>query len=248
MARRESRSARGRLVSFDTTRALIFLILLVLLGISLLPHFAPAIRQGPQCTDLAAPIGGNNRSVLALSGGDEQALDLELRLPTRIISSDQPLEIDVTFANKDIGPVILYLTDTLPPLTRLENDTGLSLEIRRVGTDQILSDNSAARGAPQSYPREQLHLLGSRARCTQRYALSPQQLGAIGLTTGEYRIRAFYRNPSSGVLPLPASGEVPTATPAYSDQGVWVGQISSAEVLFSVVAPGAAPVEAPAAG
>lgn len=246
MARRDRRTARDRVGSFDRTRVALFLALAVLLALSFLPRFAPVIRQGPQCTDLAAPIGGNNRSVLAQSGGDEQALGLELRLPNRIVASDQPLEINVTFANQDIGPVILYLTGTMPPLTRLQNDAGLSIEIRRVGTDQILSDNAAPRGAPQVYPSEDLHLLGSRARCTQVYSLSPQQLGAIGLTTGEYRIRAFYGNPSSGVLPLPASGQAPTATPAYSDQGVWVGQISSDEVLFSIVAPGAAPP--PAAG
>lgn len=246
MARRSSNSMRDRIGFLDRTRFALVIGLMLLVGVTVLPRVYPAAQLGPQCTNLAAPIGGNNRSVLAQSGGDPQALDLELRLPNRIVASDQPLELNVTFANQDIGPVILYLADTLPPLTRLQNDTGLSVEIRRVGTDQILSDNAAPRGAPQVYPSEDLHLLGSRARCTQVYSLSPQQLSAIGVTTGEYRIRAFYSNPSPGVLPLPASGQAPTATPAYSDQGVWVGQTSSDEVLFSIVAPGAAPP--PAAG
>lgn len=241
MARRGGRGgASGRLGAVTGTRLLLFLVLILLVALSTLPRFAPIMRQGPQCTDLAAPIGGNNRSVLALSGDDQQQLDLELRLASTVVATDQALEINLTFANDDSGPVILYLTDATPPITRLENDVGVSFEIRRVGTDQIVSDGAAPRTAPQSYPREQLHLLGSRARCTQTYRYSVQQLSGLGLEPGEYRIRAFYSNPSSGVLPAPESGLPPTATPAYSDQGVWVGSASSGEVLFSVVAPGAA--------
>lgn len=245
MARRNGRGTRGWFGSFNTSRLLLFLVLAVLLGISTLPRFAPALRQGPQCTDLAAPIGGNNRSLLAQAGDDPQELGLELRLSSRIIATDQTLEVQLTFVNNDNGPVILYLTDATPPLTRLENDAGVSFEIRQVGTDQLVTDNAAPRGAPQSYPSDDLHLLGSHARCTQTYRYPVQQLSALGLQLGEYRIRAFYSNPSSGVLPAPASGQPPTATPAYSDQGVWVGNTSSEEVLFSVVPPGAA---APAEG
>jgi len=245
MARRNGRGTSSRFSALRSTRLLLVLLLLLLVVISTLPRFAPAVRQGPQCTDLAAPIGGNNRSILAQTGGDPQELNLELRLASSVIATDQTLEIQLTFANNDTGPVILYLTDATPPLTRLENDAGVSFEIRRIGTDQLVTDNAAPRGAPQSYPREDLHLLGSRARCTQTYRYPVPQLSALGMQPGEYRIRAFYSNPSSGVLPPPASGQPPTATPAYSDQGVWVGSTSSGEVLFSVVTAGAAP---PAAG
>jgi len=241
MARRSGRSASGRFPGFNRARLLLFLVLAVLIAVSTLPRFAPALRQGPQCTDLAAPIGGNNRSLLAQAGDDPQELNLELRLASRVVATDQTLEVQLTFANSDTGLVILYLTDATPPLTRLDNDAGVSFEIRRVGTDQLVTDNAGPRGAPQSYPHEQLHLLGSHARCTQTYRYPMQQLSGLGLQAGEYRIRAFYSNPSSGVLPPPPSGQAPTATPAYSDQGVWVGSTSSEEVLFSVVAPGAAP-------
>lgn len=232
---------RDRVGFLDRTRFALVIGLVLLVGVTVLPRVYPAAQLGPQCTNLAAPIGGNNRSVLAQAGGDQQELGLELRLESRVITTEEPLIIHLTFANRDIGPVILYLTDATPPLTRLENDTGVSFEIRRVGTDQPLTDNAAPRGAPQSYPSDQLHLLGSRTRCTQTYRYTAQQLSAIGLQPGEYRIRAFYRNPSSGVLPPPASGQPPTATPAYTDQGVWVGQTSSGEVLFSVVTPGSLP-------
>lgn len=244
MARRSGRGGgpRNRIGSLAGPRAILFLVMILLLALAAATRFAPIplVRQGPQCTDLAPPIGGNNRSILAQSGDDPQSLDLNLWLSSTAVATDQALEINVTFSNDDAGPVILYLTDATPPITRLDNDAGLSFEIRRVGTDQVVSDGAAPRGAPQSYPPEQLHLLGSHTHCTQTYRYSVQQLSALGLQPGEYRIRAFYSNPSSGILPAPASGQPPTATPAYSDQGVWVGSTSSAEVLFSVVAPGAA--------
>jgi hypothetical protein len=244
MARRGGRGggAQSRFAAFSGPRLLLSLVVILLLALAAASQFAPIplVRQGPQCTDLAPPIGGNNRSVLAQSGGDPQNLDLDLWLTSAVVATDQTLEVHVTFNNSDNGPVILYLTDTTPPITRLDNDTGLSFEIRRVGTDQIVSDGAAPRPAPQSYPRDQLHLLGAGARCTQTYRYSVQQLSALGLQPGEYRIRAFYSNSSSGVLPPPESGLPPTATPAYSDQGVWVGSTSSEEVLFTVVAPGAA--------
>lgn len=138
MARRSGRSASGRFPGFNRARLLLFLVLAVLIAVSTLPRFAPALRQGPQCTDLAAPIGGNNRSLLAQAGDDPQELNLELRLASRVVATDQTLEVQLTFANSDTGPVILYLTDATPPLTRLDNDAGVSFEI---GASELTSSS-----------------------------------------------------------------------------------------------------------
>jgi hypothetical protein len=94
--------------------------------------------------------------------------------------------------------------------------------------------------SPTTFPYRELNLLGSRDRCTERYSITPTELAALGIGTGEYRIRAAYRNNSRGdprlIQPLNATA---TPIPQYADnQGVWVGEVESNEVRFAIVVPG----------
>jgi hypothetical protein len=69
---------RDRVTGVDRTTLAIFAAFAVLFFAIVFPRLYPAAKRGPQCSDLAAPLGGNNRSILAQTGGDQQVLDLEL--------------------------------------------------------------------------------------------------------------------------------------------------------------------------
>src|SRR3990172_6103429 len=111
MARRSERRLRvpQQVNNLDRTVLAMIAAGAFLVGSIAFPRIYPAARQGIQCSDLAHPIGGNNRSVLAQDGNDQQSLDLELRLEKETISPGEALKVKVTFVNNDIGPVILYL-------------------------------------------------------------------------------------------------------------------------------------------
>jgi len=212
--------------------------LITLIAAAAFPYFYPDVRTRINCTDLASPIGGNNRSLLAQAGDDAQNLDLALHVPPQI-TSDMSLEVKVTFLNKDIGPVILYFGGGVPPLTTDPNQVGLRLEITRLDGSALV--NQGATAPPAGWPSTwvdpvRLHLLGARSSCTETISYPLPQI-AGSLTPGDYRIRAFYANTNRGIL-QPPLGSAPTATPAYTDQGIWTGRAASPEVRFSILSPG----------
>jgi hypothetical protein len=201
------------------------------------PLIYPAARRGLQCSDLAAPLGGNNRSVLALSGNDPQELKLELKLENSTIQQGDPLRVNVRFVNQDIGPVILYLERGRPPINTVQT-VGLRFEIRNLADTPMVDEG--ARPLPAGWravpiDSERLHLLGSRARCNESFSLP------LTLQPGDYRIRAFYFNDFAGIWEsnVPPGDEL-TPTQAYQDQGVWTrtDSIVSEEIRFTISPPG----------
>jgi len=210
---------------------------LALVAALVFPRVVPAARRGPSCSDLAAPLGGNNRSVLAFQSTDPGALDLRLELESEIVSASQPLKVFLTFHNEDRGPLILHFNTDGPIITANETVEGVTLEISRVGVQQGVADQGRTYNSPITFSNtDELHLLGSRARCSEDYAISPSDLAALGVGPGEYRMRAHYRNRSPGdprpIQPLNATA---TPIPQYAtNQGVWVGEASSNEVRFAI--------------
>ncbi len=213
----------------------------------LVPRYYPNVRRGTLCTNLAAPIGGNNRSVLGFRSNQKDALKLEISLDSDAITFGEPLTVRVTFINTSSGPLILHVPNRPPILTGNDAVQGVTLQITSVGNAAALRDQPDTYSPPPYFPDQVgLHLLGARARCHQTYRISAATLQGIGLQPGDYRIRAFYRNTSTGsLLAVMPSDATATPFPEYAnDQGVWVGEAVSGEIRFTVRAP-APPTFAP---
>lgn len=214
------------------------------------PRVIPAAKRGVECTSLPAPIGGNNRSLLAQVGEDQQNLELNITLEKETIGLNESLKVKVTIVNHDIGPAILYFNNqqSRPPITSDVYAVGLRFEITRLDGSFLIDQGIQAPPDPawttgSGYARitqwvepNSLHLLGSRSRCTLEYSYNLNQSGA--LTPADYRIRAYYYNNNIGAT-RPFNPDLPTvtATAAYVDQGIWVGSASSEEIRFTVGGP-----------
>jgi hypothetical protein len=234
---------RQRISDFQIDRTILAIIAAgaTLLGAILFPKLYPAAQRGPNCTDLASPIGGNNRSVLAQVEDGQPDLSLDLSMDSTTIRQNTPLRVRVTFFNGNIGPVILYLSGQRPPLSNDPNAIGLRFELTKLDGSLLLPNETTTDVLPGTPPTwvdpSNLHLLGSRDRCSNQYEYS---LDPGVLVPGDYRIRAFYRNENVGTQrPVGQFDPTPTATPAYFNQGIWAGAISSQEVRFTVEVPGA---------
>jgi len=232
------RGFRERMV---TDRAVLggILAFLTLVGAIVFPRYYPAARRGPECSDLASPLGGNNRSVLAYTSDQRFSLDLELNLEKEVYRIGEPLKVVLTFVNEDQGPMILHLNLEAPILTANDTVEGITFEITRVGAGAPIADQQRFYQSPTTFTDpDTLHLLGSRARCNESFIISAADLAAIGVSAGEYRIRAHYRNNNPGD-PRPIQPPDATATPFpqyATSQGVWVGEARSNEVRFTIVA------------
>lgn len=245
-----TRSAPGRLLAGDKI-LLLLAVLALLLSLDLLifpvllPFATPLFPPGVACNDLGPPLGGNNRSMLALSGDDFQELGLRLDLASPQLQADQDLRLRVTFTNADPGAIILFMP-TNPDLV-LGSDPGLGLrisvqDINNPNTTQVYGIPATAfQSAVQngSFRPLDLHVLHAHDDCHQSYSFD------LGLPPGEYRISASYRNTQAGVLQA-RPGQ--TLDPLLRNQGVWASDVTlqSDELRFSILAaPTATPASAP---
>ncbi len=228
-------------MAIDRDLVALILAALTLLGAIVFPRVLPAARNGPQCTDLAAPLGGNNRSVLAFVNDQRHSLDMTLDLEKQTIVVGEALRVRIAFSNGSSGPMILHLNRESPILTANASVQGITFEITRVGDTATVPDQPRDYQPPVTFTdTATLHLLGSRARCNQEYVISASDLAALGIQVGDYRIRASYRNNSPGD-PRPIQPVDATATPFpeyVTSQGVWTGDAESNEIRFSIVNPG----------
>lgn len=212
----------------------------ITLGLFIIQRFYSPLTDGPRCSDLAAPLGGNNRSVIAFKNDQRGALDLRLRLEKEQYRAGEPLTVHLTFINESSGPLILHLNLEGPILTTDPAVDGVTFEITRVGAGAPVASQPRTYQSPATFSNfDTLHLLGARTRCTETYSFSPADLAAIGIAEGEYRIRAYYRNDSPGdprpIQPIDATA---TPYPQYATtQGVWVGEARSNEERFAIGGP-----------
>lgn len=227
-------------------------IVLVLVGLALaisvgFPLVVPSLDRGAVCTNLPSPQGGNNQSLLALSDGTEvpQELELEIQILNEKnevgdseIKRGEDLIVRVTFKNEDVGPVTLFLLEDREVIgdfdtLSTQQGIGLMFEFREIQGNSLLNETGVRQPPNQSafssYALEDLYMLSAKQKCYLDIRFSAARLEQIGLFVyPEYRIRAYYRNTSRGV-PLPPLA-APTATPMFTDQGVWSGTVQSNEL------------------
>ncbi len=257
MNRRSFGFGRARRFIEDTDNAnlilgLVGLALLLSLGF---PLALPQSELGARCTNLPNPQGGNRQSLLALQGGQEMGLSVNVLDAERFgdevsVNTGEAIVFRVQFINNDIGPANIYYTepsvtvgdlDALPPGTY-----GVIFEIISEATTLPLRDNirtgltlpaGSLSGTPVfTYSLEELYILRAGGRCFIDVRFSPERLAQIGVTTGEYRVRVFYRNSDRGVyLPPTPNGTAPTATPMFNHLNVWVGTAQSNTLILTVL-------------
>ncbi|NDJ75043.1 MAG: hypothetical protein GYB65_02185 [Chloroflexi bacterium] len=265
MARRQGRSRRernwgirDRLGGVDRVTWALGIAMFTVILVAVFPYltFVPVLsertQRGHTCSELANPIGGNNRSMLA-ERDDFHALSIDLELDEEAIRQGEPLTVRVIFRNRDKGPAVLYLPqDGTPVFGRDDGENalpnpveGLRFELTRLDVPQgpysplgnpVLS---APTTVPPSFNWDDLHLLGPRNRCNEELEISWELLQALGVTEpGQYRIQVYYEVSTSGLMPSRSINEpTVTATAAFLDQGVLVADPSSNSIEFNVLPP-----------
>jgi hypothetical protein len=226
---------RGRFEEINAAYVVIGVTAAALFVAIMLPYTTPGAQRGPDCFDMASPLGGNNRSLLAQAGNDQQELDLDIYMPDTSVGFGQSLPVNVTFINNDIGPVILYFPSLDPIISPVQSTAGLYFLITPVGGGTVATQALPV-AQPSYISNETLHLLGSRARCTVKFNVPFNLLQSNITAPGSYRIQAFYQNNNPGSQPPLVAGQAtPTATPAYpNSQGIWTGRTSSDDIVFTV--------------
>ncbi len=230
------------------------------------PYVVPSLDRGPRCTRLPHPLGGNQRSLLQYTDNNQElSLDILVRDPKdpeiNAIGVQDDLQLTVVFRNDSSGPMYLYLPEGEPEtalirsVASVENTNliGLYLEITAVqpptavgGVPNIADENSSIQQKTQfNYEREVYVLRGERS-CFVEITIDNTRLNQAGVSAGEYRIRAHYRNGNHGTNPAYFGSEA-TATPVpgmadstldnpqnLGHQGLWIGHSKSGEIRFRI--------------
>jgi hypothetical protein len=207
---------------------------LIYLGILLSTRFFPGVESGLECNSLSRPIiTGNNQSILA-TRVDPSVLQVELIIPKITIASNEPLVMEVRLVNTSLAPLTLFYDEPSIRFRYTGQEPGLIFAIQALN-GRVAGEPFTVRPQvpqPQAFDRNLLRVLPPRGRCNVRVEIDPARLAASGVTAGEqYRIIAVYRNTARGQLPAPAPL---TPTPIFSDQGVWIGEVRSNDVVITV--------------
>jgi hypothetical protein len=227
------RRVSSRFTGADLTVQIIIVAAIILVVAVLLPRI-PGVGAGVDCMGLPVPVlTGNNQSLLAREANPNDLL-LELFLDKTTLAVNEPLQMWVRINNASIAPFTLMLVPSEFVFRYTGQESGLVFAIQ-TATGQVIGEPFAARppvAVRQSYDPTVLRVLGPRSRCNLRVTIDAARLQSAQVVGGQYRITAVYRNQSPGALPAPATALTPTAI--FPDQGVWVGEVRSNDILFGV--------------
>ncbi|MCC7205965.1 MAG: hypothetical protein IT323_01575 [Anaerolineae bacterium] len=223
----------NRFTSADLTVQIIVIAAIILVVAVLLPRI-PGVGAGVDCLALPQPVlTGNNQSLLARDA-DPNDLRLELFLDKTTLATGEPLQMWVRINNASIAPFTLLIVPSEFVFRYTGQEVGLVFSVQS-SAGQVLGEPFAARppvAIRQTYDPTLLRVLGPRSRCNLRVTIDPTRLQTAQVVGGLYRITAVYRNQVRGALAAPVNALTPT--PIFPDQGVWVGEVRSNDVLFGV--------------
>lgn len=249
---------RARTFFRDTDNSYLILGLVVMLVVFSfgVPIAAPETELGAICTNLPNPRGGNRQSLLALQGGQEIGLQINVLDAVKegdevFLTAGEPITFRLRFTNNDIGPVnIFYTEDSVtvgdPDGNILTNAYGVIFEFVSEANNIALTDSTErlplilpVDSAPDSptlvYDLEDLYILRAGGSCFVDIRFSPERLADMGFTVGEYRLRVYYRNRDRGeYIPATPNGTAPTATPMFEHLNVWIGSSQSNRLILTV--------------
>jgi hypothetical protein len=218
----------------DPTERPLIIFALIFIGILIGTRYFPGVGSGLDCNGLSRPIiTGNNQSILA-TRVDPSVLSVELIIPKPTIAANEPLMMEVRLTNNSLAPLTLFYDEPSIRFRFTGQEPGLVFAIQALD-GRVAGEPFTVRPQvpqPQAFDRNLLRVLPPRARCNVRVEIDPARLAASGVTGGQqYRIIAVYRNAARGQLPVPAPL---TPTPIFSDQGVWIGEVRSNDVVITV--------------
>lgn len=208
---------------------------IIVLVIALLLPRVPGVGMGVDCTALSQPIGdGNSQSVLA-TRADGSSLRVSVQADKPVIGPNENLVLNVRLynASPNLGPIVIFLVPIETVLRYSGSENGLIFSVRDLN-GAALGERANVRPliqTRQTYASDELRVLPPRGVCNIRYEFQPQRLRQTGINQGNYRLQAVYRNQVRGVL-SPVGAQ--TATPVFENQGVWVGEARSDELVITV--------------
>lgn len=214
----------------DNPNALVAVVLLLMLvifaGPSNLPNLVarlPGFDEGMACERLReAKNRAYHQSLLGRAVNQNPIPPISLSVRTSPVTPEATtFSVTVVVVNETVAPVPLVITPgqfSLP--TQSANGLGITFNPDEVV--QQIGGNAIA------YPESSIRILGPRQRCVHRvvYDLVPRPQILIGLTP-EWRIKAFYRNSSTGSIDFSAIPFNYAPPVRYTDQGLWVGVVQS---------------------
>ncbi len=205
----------------------IFLLILlsVFMGPNILPRIissiSPFIDEAIPCDWLRRGLDrANHQSLIGRAASN--ALELEVRAGSVPFDASGTLQIELVVINRSLGTIpIVY---NINQVNIGDNGTtGLGI-IFDPGNLQAVN---TGRADSQTYPEQNIRLLGPRQRCIHSIEIPGSQLDP-NIRSGAASVRAFYRINTAGSI-IPAGGP----TPIYNDQGLDIvpgGFIESAAV------------------
>lgn len=207
---------------------ILLLLLAVFAGPATLPRFLsnviPQFYEGAPCSWLrTAEDRAFHQSLLGRAAPEP----FSLRVQTTSIPTDasDSLFVNVVITNNSLGTVP-FVYD---PNSVIVGDNGTSgLGLIFTPTNSLFAGSQRADNS--TVPEQNLRLLGPRQSCVVTVEFpAGNVLPDSAVASGTARVRAYYRNNTSGQT-VQAAGTL--ATPIYTDQGLWTGYVESPDVTI----------------
>lgn len=218
----------------DNPNVLVGIFLLILLSVFMGPNvlprlissISPIIDEAIPCDWLRRGFDrANHQSLIGRAANN--ALELEVRASQVPVDPNGTLSIEIVVINRSLGTIpILYNPN------QVEIGSSASSGLGIIFDPGNFMARSTGRSDAQSYPEQDIRILGPRQRCIHSISIPAAQLDP-NVRSGAASVRAYYRINSAGAIAQAAAGP----TPIYRDQGLDVvagGYVESLSVPVQV--------------